>query len=59
MYAQNKMSWWLYLVGLVVVFGSHIYMLMGGVTPDQMMGHAVVNLVAAVLLAAGWLTRKA
>ncbi len=47
------------MLGLIVVFGTHIYMLMGGVTPDQMMGHAIVNLVAAVLLAAGWLTRKA
>ncbi len=59
MYAQNKMSWWLYMIGLLIVVASHIYMLMGGVTPDQMMAHAWVNIVAAILLAAGWLTRKA
>jgi uncharacterized membrane protein len=59
MYANNKLSWWLYILGLLVVLATHLYMIMGGVTPDQMMGHAAVNLVAAVLLAAGWLTRKA
>ena len=59
MYATNKLSWSLYLLGLVIVVGSHIYMLTAGVPADQMMGHAVINLVAAVLLAAGWLSRKA
>jgi len=59
MYAQNKLSWWLYLVGLVVVLGTHLLMLAGYVTSDQVMGHAVVNIVAAILLAAGWLSRKA
>lgn len=59
MYTNNKFSWWLYVVGLVIVFGSHIYMLSAGLTPDQMMGHAILNLVAGCLLVAGWLTRKA
>lgn len=60
MYANNKMSWWLYLVGLVIVLGSHIYMLsMGGLASEEMNAHAILNVVAGVLLAAGWLTRKA
>lgn len=59
MYATNKLSWSLYLLGLVIVVGSHVYMLTAGVSADQMMGHAVINLVAAALLAAGWLSRKA
>ncbi len=59
MYADNKLSWWLYGVGLVVILGTHIYMLAVGVPPEQMSAHAILNLVAACLLAAGWLSRKA
>lgn len=58
MYSQNKTSWWLYGAGLVVVFGTHFYMLALGLPEDQMTAHAVLNLVGGVLLAAGWLTRK-
>lgn len=59
MYSNNKLSWWLYGIGLFNVFGTHIYMLVAGLTPDQMTGHAIINLVSGCLLAAGWLTRKA
>ncbi len=59
MYANNKMSWWLYMVGLLIVVASHIYMLTVGLPAEQMTAHAVLNLVAGVLIAAGWLTRKA
>lgn len=59
MYATNKLSWALYLLGFIIVVGSHIYMITAGLPADQMMGHAVINLVAAALLAAGWLSRKA
>ncbi len=60
MYATNKLSWGLYVVGLVIVLGSHIYMLsMGGLAPEEMNAHAVINIVAGLLLATGWLTRKA
>ena len=58
MYSNNKLSWWLYLVGLVIVFGTHVYMLALGLPPEQMAGHAIINLVAGVLLMAGWLKRK-
>lgn len=59
MYQNNKLSWWLYGVGLVVVAGTHAYMLMYGLLPEQMTGHAALNLVAAFLLMTGWLTRRA
>lgn len=60
MYANNKLSWWLYLIGLVIVLGSHVYMLsMGGLSLEEMNSHAILNIVAGILLAAGWLTRKA
>ena len=58
MYSKNKLSWWLYGVGLFIVFGAHIYMLAAGLTPNQMIPHAILNIVAGFILAAGWLTRK-
>lgn len=59
MYSNNKLSWWLYSFGLIIVFVTHVYMLVVGLPAEQMMAHAIINLVASVLLAAGWLTRKA
>lgn len=48
------------MAGLVIVLGSHSYMLsMGGLSVDEMNGHAILNIAAGILLAAGWLTRKA
>jgi len=58
MYTNNKLSWWLYGVGLLIVLGTHVYMLVAGLLPEQMTAHAVLILVAAILLAAGWLSRK-
>ena len=52
------MSWWLYGIGLMVVGATHIYMLLAGLPAEQMTGHAILNLGAAVLLASGWLSRK-
>lgn len=52
------MSWWLYIVGLLIVFITHIYMLTFGLPADQMTGHAILNLLAGALLAWGWLSRK-
>ena len=58
MYSNNKLNWWLYIIGLVIVLGTHIYMLMYGLPQSQMMAHAILNLVAACLLATGWLRSK-
>lgn len=57
MYQNNKLSWGLYGLGLLIVLGTHIFMLVAGLIADQMTGHAILNLVAAFLLAAGWLKR--
>jgi len=59
MYADNKLSWSLYGLGLFIVLGTHIYMLAAGLLPEQMTAHAILNIVAACLLATGWLSRKA
>ena len=59
MYANNKMSWWLYIIGLLIVIATHIYMFVSGLPAEQMSAHAILNIVAAILLVAGWLTRKA
>jgi hypothetical protein len=60
MYKNNKLSWLLYGVGLLIVVGTHIYMLMlGGLPYEQMNAHALINVLAGFLLAAGWLSRKA
>ncbi len=59
MYENNKMSWWLYMVGLFIVLATHVYMLGYGLPIEQINAHAALNIVAACLLAAGWLSRKA
>ena len=59
MYANNKLSWSLYGIGLFIVLGTHIYMLAVGLPPEQMTAHAILNIVAACLMATGWLSRKA
>ena len=53
------MSWWLYIIGLLIVIATHIYMFVSGLPAEQMPAHAILNIVAAILLATGWLTRKA
>jgi len=58
MYADNKLSWWLYGIGIIIVLGAHIYMLLYGLTPEQMIEHAILNLIAVVLLVTGWLKAK-
>ncbi|MCH8049620.1 hypothetical protein IH979_02820 [Patescibacteria group bacterium] len=53
---QRTKKWiaWSYGIGLLIVIGSHIYMLAYGLPEAQTIPHAVINLVAAVLLAAAW-----
>lgn len=53
----NTTSWWLYGAGLVIVLGTHVYMLAYGLPEAQMTGHAWLNLVAGLLLAGGWVKR--
>ena len=57
--SNNKWGVWLFVVGLLVVLGTHIYMLVAGLSPEQMVFHAISNLIAACLLAGGWIASKA
>ena len=43
----HKVAFWL---GIAIVVASHIYMLVAGLPEAQMMGHAVLNLVAAAFI---------
>ena len=59
MYSSNKLSWWLYMIGLFVVIGSHVYILTANVGIELVPAHSYLNIIAGVLLMAGWLSRKA
>lgn len=54
----DTVSWWLYGIGITIILVTHVYMLVAGMTEDQVVGHAVINLIAAALLAGGWFKRK-
>jgi len=46
----------LYLVGLIIVIGSHVWLLIKKKLPQNMVvGHAVINLVAAGLIMIGYM----
>ncbi len=51
-----------YGVGLLVVFGSHVSILASTSVSEMVQagigGHAVINIVAGVLLVAGWLLKE-
>ena len=47
---MKKIFFWL---GVAIVVATHIYMLTVGLPVSQMMAHAVINLVAAVLIVVG------
>lgn len=51
------MSKWSFWLGMLIVVGSHIYMLVYGLPQEQMVPHAIVNLVAAGLFGLAWYKR--
>ncbi len=53
----SKVSQWAYYIALVIIIGSHIYMLVAGLPESQMIAHAILNLVAAVLFMVSWVKR--
>lgn len=59
MYSNNKLSWWPYLIGLIIVVGSHIYIITADVGLELVPAHAYFNILAGLLLMAGWLSRRA
>ena len=54
---SNNLSKWLYGIGIFIIVGSHIYILVAGITDDKIVPHAITNFVAAGLLAFGWFGR--
>ena len=53
---MSKMYHILYYIGIVVVFITHIYMYLKGIPGNLIKRHAIINLVAALLMSAGWFT---
>ena len=53
----KMLATWSYYIGLAIVFATHLYMLAAGLPANMIMGHAILNLVAAGLVAFGWMKR--
>ena len=51
---DNKFKVGSFWAGIVIVFGTHIYMLGFGLPASQMTAHAILNLVAGALLSYAW-----
>jgi len=50
---------WAYWIGIIVIFGTHIYMLVYGLPESQMTAHAWLNLGAGLLIGYAWMKRNA
>ena len=45
----------LFWTGIIIVVGTHLYMLVAGLPSNQIIPHSILNLVAAgLLLYVGW-----
>jgi hypothetical protein len=51
---NSKSKGWLFWIAMLIVVGSHLYMLAYDLPQDQMMPHAVLNLLAAGFFAIAW-----
>ena len=52
---MKNISYWL---GVVIVVGSHVYILIAGLPESQIMAHAILNLVAVGLIGYAWFKRN-
>ncbi len=52
---MNSLARWSFWIGVLLVVVTHIYMLVAGLPASQMMGHSILNLVAAALIVFGWM----
>jgi len=43
---KNKLKQVSFGIGIAIVVGTHAYMLFAGLPSSQMMGHAILNLIA-------------
>lgn len=51
---NHQWTQWAFWIGLIIVLGTHIYMIAYGLPPEQMMGHAIINLIAGILMFMAW-----
>jgi len=54
---QKKLARWSFWIGAVIVLTTHVYMLVAGLPASQMMGYAILNLIAEALVIFGWMKR--
>ncbi len=54
---KSRNATWAYYLGIIIVFGTHLYMLGFGLPAEQMYGHSVINLAAGSLLAYSWFSK--
>lgn len=57
-YKLKLTSWILIILGLLIVFGTHIPMLFLGLPEDQIMAHTIINLLAGLLLLIGIMMKR-
>ena len=50
---ENKKKW-SFWIGMIIVVGTHLYMLVAGLPPGQVVPHSIINLVAAGLFTYSW-----
>ena len=50
----EKSTIWAFWVALAIVIGTHVYMIGFGLPANQMVPHAIINLVAGGLLLYVW-----
>ncbi len=48
---KNKLKQVSFGIGIVIVVGTHLYMLFAGLPADQLVAHSIINLVAGGLFA--------
>lgn len=53
----SALSRWMFWIGAFLVIATHIYMLVAGLPVSQMMGHAIINIIAGVMMIIGWMKR--
>lgn len=53
-------SWttWFFWIGIIIVLGTHIYMALYGLPPEQMFGHAILNIIAGLCILVAWKKTK-
>jgi hypothetical protein len=54
---MNKLKLGLFWVGVAIVVLTHIYLLFASLPTNQVMGHAILNLVAAGLIIYSWFVK--